>query len=125
MQEIKYAKALTTLKYYETHLSLLNCILPVKMTPMEIKVIASFMSLTGEVAKYRFGPTAKKIVMNTIDPEKPLSAAGLSNYMVSLKKKKFLIEEGDMISIYPLLIPEEDEQQYRFRLINNKIINNE
>lgn len=120
MQEIKKALVLQPLKYYETHLSLLNCILPVKMTPMEIKVIASFMSLTGEVAKYRFGPTAKKIVMNMIDPNKPLSAAGLSNYIVSLKKKKFLLEEGDMVTIFPLLIPEENEQLYRFRLVNNK-----
>ena len=119
MQEIKKTLVLPRLKYYETHLSLLNCILPVKMTPMEVKVIASFMSLTGEIAKYRFGPTAKKMVMNSIDTDKPLSPAGLSNYIVSLKKKRFLREEGDIVTIYPLLIPEENEQAYKFMLVNN------
>lgn len=120
MQEIKKALVLPTLEYYETHLSLLNCILPVKMTPMEIKVLATFMSLTGEVAKYRFGPTAKKIVMSNIKDKKPLSPAGLSNYMGSLKRKKLLLGEEDMLSIHPILVPEDVEQLYRFRLVNDK-----
>ena len=114
MKEIKKALSLNKTAYYETHLSLINCILPVKMTPMEIEVIAAFMSLEGDIAQYRFGPSAKKIVM----AQKKLSPAGLSNYIGSLTKKGFLIKTGDVVSILPLLIPENGEQFYLFKLKN-------
>lgn len=102
--------------FYETHLSIINCILPKKMTPMEIKVVAAFMSLNGDIALYRFGPSAKKIIMKELG----LSPAGLSNYLTSLIEKGFLIRTGDMINILPLLIPEKEEQWYLFKLINEE-----
>lgn len=106
--------------YYETHLSIMNCILPKKMTPMEIKVLAAFMSLEGDVALYRFGPTAKKIVMSSVKPpeKKPLSPAGLSNYIGELLEKGFLEQRGDIIEILPVLIPEPNSQTYRLKLEN-------
>lgn len=115
MQEIKKALSLPRLKYYETHLSLINCILPIKMTPMEIEVLASFMNLEGEVAQYRFGTTARKIVMKNLN----LSPGGLSNYITSLTNKNFLTKVEGIFKIQPILIPEDSEQQYRFRLVNN------
>lgn len=81
------------------------------------------MSLTGEVSQYRFGPTAKKVVMQTVNPKKPLSPAGLSNYIISLTNKKLIGKQGDVTIIHPLLVPEENEQLYRFRLINHNNIN--
>lgn len=114
MQPIRKLLQLDKIKYYETHLSLINCVLPAKMTPTEIKVIAQFMSLEGDIAQYRFGPSGKKIVRKELD----LSPAGLSNYMSSLTEKGFLTKTGDIISIHPILVPEKIEQQYSFRLIN-------
>lgn len=120
MREIRKAVRLNKTEYYETHLSLINCVLPkpVRMTPMEIKVMAAFMSLDGDLAKYRFGPTAKKIVMKNVNPEKPLSPAGLSNYIVSLVNKEILIKTGDIIEIHPLLLLDGNEQLYKFKLLN-------
>lgn len=112
--EIRKALRLPTLEYYETHLSLINCILPVKMTPREIEIMASFMSLTGDLAKYRFGPSAKRYIREKIN----ISHQGLSNYMGTLIEKGFLIIEGDLTSIFPLLVPENGEQLYHFKLIN-------
>lgn len=122
MKEIKKVVRLNKMDYYETHLSLINCVFPkeIRMTPMEIKVIAAFMSLEGDVAKFRFGPTAKKIVMHSVKPEKPLSPAGMSNYITSLTSKGFLVETGDMIEIHPLLMLENKEQVYMFKLINTE-----
>lgn len=102
--------------YYETHLSIVNSILPVKMTPMETKVLAAFMSLEGDIAQYRFGPSARKVVMKKLIQ----SPAGLSNYINSLLDKGFLIKRGDAINIIPLLIPEAELQQYQFVLVNLK-----
>ena len=117
MKEIRKALKLDKSGYYETHLSLINCLLPVKLTPMEIKVLAAFMGLEGDIAQYRFGPSAKKIVMASFTPN--LSPAGLSNYIGSLTEKGFLIKSGDITNILPILIPESNEQLYHFKLINN------
>lgn len=100
--------------YYETHLALVNCVLPVKMTPMELKVLAAFMALEGDIALVRFGPSAKKIVMRQLE----LSPSGMSNYMKQLVDKGFLIERGDTINILPILIPKPNKQDYHFRLQN-------
>lgn len=120
MREIRKLLKLNKIDFYETHLSLINCIFPkeIRMTPMEIKVIAGFMSLEGDVAQFRFGPTAKKIVMNSVNTEKPLSPAGLSNYITSLTHKGFLIKKGDITEIIPLLMLDGKEQIYMFKLLN-------
>lgn len=118
MPIIKKLLKLPKAKYFEVHLSLINCVLPKKLTPMEIKVMAAFMGLEGDIAQHRFGPTARKMVMSTINPEKPLSPAGLSNYIGQLTEKGFLIEKGDIIEILPILIPETTEQIYSFKLEN-------
>jgi hypothetical protein len=114
MREIRKYLQLEEDQYYEVHLSLINCILPVKLTPKEIEVLSAFMSLKGDIAKHRFGPSAKKIVMQRLG----LSPAGLSNHMRSLVNKQFLIETGDIIEVWSLLMPEQNEQLYMFRLQN-------
>lgn len=122
MEEIKKLLKLPKLEYYKTHLSLINCILPVKMTPKEIEVLAHFMSLEGDISNYRFGKTARKIVRDQLE----LSYAGLSNYIGFLLDKGFLVEEADElnirteIKILPLLFPKADEQKYLFRLIKQE-----
>lgn len=114
MKEIKKLLKLNQADYYETHLSLVNCVLPVKLTPMELKVMSAFMALEGDIALVRFGPSAKKLIMSQLN----LSPSGMSNYMRTLKEKGFLIEQGDAINILPILIPETTEQTYLFKLIN-------
>lgn len=114
MKEIKKLLRLPKTDYFITHLSLVNCLLPIKLTPMEIEVIAAFMSLEGDIAQYRFGPSAKKLVMTQCK----ISPAGLSNYIGSLTIKGFLIKTGDVTSILPLLIPENNQQLYLFKLEN-------
>jgi hypothetical protein len=122
---------LDSMQYYETHLNLINCLLPVrltipgtdkpmpnegKFTPTEIKVLAAFMSLEGDLIKYRFGTTGRKIVKENLK----LSSAGMSNYIGTMKEKGFLIEKGDLLDIWPILIPGKDEQMYMFKLINKE-----
>lgn len=119
MAELRKRLDLEKIPYYETHLSLVNCILPTRLTPMEIKVLAAFMSLEGDVAQYRFGTTGRKIVMNQLD----LASAGLSNYIKSMLIKKFLIKKVDnQYEIWPILIPEAKEQMYVFKLVNKSNI---
>lgn len=115
MQQIKKLLRLDKTEYYETHLSLINCLIPVKLTPMEIKVLAAFMSLEGHIAQLRFGPSAKKIVMQQCD----ITPAGLSNYIKSLMNKGALVKTGDVTTIIPILMPEEKEQLYLFKLQKN------
>lgn len=105
---------LPKIEYYKTHLSIVNCVLPVKMTPKELEILATFLSLEGDIARYRFGPSAKKIVMKELN----LKPAGLSNHMSSLLEKGFLKKVGDIVEILPILIPNKEEQQYLFKIVN-------
>lgn len=127
MQEIKKLLVLSKHEYYETHLSIINCIIPnstikvkdkdisIKLTPTEAKVLAHFMALEGDIAKHRFGASAKKIIMQELE----LTPAGLSNHMNMLFLKGFLKKDDTGITILPILLPEKNEQFYRFKLMNN------
>ena len=111
------AKTLTLNKidYFNMHLSLVNCLLPVKMSHKEIEILACALSFDGILANDRFSTTGKKIIRQTIKPE--ISHPGLSNYMKSLKQKGFLVEKEGRLEIIPLLHPNKTQQDYMFRLI--------
>lgn len=127
MQEIKKLLNLSKHEYYETHLSIINCIIPnttikikdkdvsIKLTPTEAKVLAHFMALEGDIAQHRFGASAKKIIMTELE----LTPAGLSNHMNMLFLKGFLKKNDVGITILPILLPEKDQQLYMFKLVNN------
>lgn len=101
-------------QYYEVHLSIINGLLPVKMTPKEIEVLSCFMSFTGELGLNRFGTTARKMVKQDLG----LSDGGLGNYLKFLREKGFLKQSGTEWTINPILIPDGSLQEYRFLLIN-------
>lgn len=107
---IKKVLKLGTIEYYNTHLQIINPLLPIQLTPKEIEILANFMSFEGTIAHDRFGTTAKKIVKDRME----LSNAGISNYMKSLKDKGFITNN----TIVPILFPENGEQLYYFKLIN-------
>lgn len=114
MRNIVKTLSLDKIGYYVTHLTIVNALLPVKLTQKEIEVLAWFMSFDGDIAKERFGTTARKMVREAL----AISHQGLSNYMNSLTTKKFLIEGKDGIEILPILHPNKSEQTYMLKLIN-------
>lgn len=114
MKPIAKTLRLDKIEYYVTHLSIINCLLPVKLTQKEIEVLAWFMSFDGILANDRFGTTARKIVRQELS----ISHQGLSNYLKSLVQKKFLIEDGEQYKILSILHPNKDEQGYMLKLIN-------
>lgn len=103
-------------EYYQTHLSVINCLLPVKNTNKEIEILSLFMCFDGILEDDRFGTTAKKMIRNKLG----LSHQGLSNYMTSLIRKRMLSIEEEKIKILPILHPNRDEQIYMIKLINLK-----
>lgn len=111
MNVISKVLKLSKLEYYEKHLSILNLIIPVKMTPKEIEVLAKFMSFEGELENDRFGTTARKLVKEEVG----LSSGGLGNYLKSLKEKKFIKDDDTILSI---LFPNKEQQLYQFQFIN-------
>ena len=116
MSTIRKQLRLPKIEYYTKHLSIVNIFLPVHLTPNEIKVLATFMSLEGDIAEDRFGPSARKIVMHTLG----LKPGGLGNYLKSLKIKNFLKkDEEKKFEILPLLYPDTSTQEYTFQLVNN------
>lgn len=93
------------------HLELINCILPVKTTPKERELLASFMSKPGE----KFSPKNKKQVKEEL---------GIHNNQMStlirlLIDKGFLREkeEDGLLEIHPNVLLNGDGQQYEFTYI--------
>jgi len=109
-------KILSEKKYFETHLALINVLLPIKMTPMEIVVLSRFMLLKGDIAKERFGATARKMVKEDLK----ISSASLSIYLSTLEGKGFIIKKDGETGILPILIPDDKEQLYNFKLVINE-----
>ena len=103
-------------KYYETHLQIVSALLPVKPTPKEVEVLAAFLALGGDIAKDRFGTTARKMVKS----ELRLSDGGLGNYLKSLKDKMFIIHREGEDQINPLLECESQVQNYMVQLVNTE-----
>ena len=111
---------LTKDNFFSTHLSIINCVLPLKkkLTDMEIKVLSKFMQFEGDLSRDRFSTTGRKIVRE----ELKLKPSGLSNYIRIFKSKGLLkkdSESGIMI-ILPLLFPRRGEQKYAFRIVEEK-----
>lgn len=105
---------LEKLDYYITHLSLINCVLPTKLGQKEIEVLAHFMTFKEDPENEMFSSHNRKIVRNRLN----ISHGGLSNYINSLRDKKFLVGRGYNISILPLLKPDSSNQSYMFKLVN-------
>lgn len=104
------------LDYYSTHLELINPVLPVKFTPMEIKVLAAFLKLEGPLAEVdRFNSRLRKDVRIELG----LSDGGLGNYLRTLKEKVAIKEDiAGNLYIQDFLFPKKDQQFYQFKLIN-------
>ncbi len=105
-------------EYYKTHLQIVNALLPIKLTTKEIEVLAAFMSLDGDIAKDRFGTSARKIIKKDLK----LSDGGLGNYLKAFKEKGFVItqdELGDIVN--PILSVQQDEQNYMVKLVNLEV----
>lgn len=105
-------------QYYIYHLSIINPFLPVELTPREREVLGTFMSFKGDLAeKDRFGTSFRKEVKNILK----MSDGGLSNHLSSLKDKGAIKEElGGVIVIAPILLPEEKQQFYQFKIVQEQ-----
>ena len=111
-------KAILQLKgaeYYIYHLSIINPFLPIELTPKEREVLGTFMSFKGDLAdKDRFGTTFRKEVKTMLS----ISDGGLSNHLSALKSKGAIREElGGLIQIASILLPEEKQQFYQFKIV--------
>jgi DNA-binding MarR family transcriptional regulator len=104
-------------KYFIQHLSIINSMLPVTLTPKEIEVLGSFMSLTGDIAEQdRFGTTSRKIVKERLN----LSDGGIGNYIKSLKEKGFIYtgEDGNL-RVQEVLEADKNNQSYLFKIVED------
>ena len=95
-------------EYFNTHLHIINVFMPVKLTSREIDVLAYFMYYDN------FRADTKQRICEKLK----ISAAGLGNYMASLKKKGYLLKDDrDNYSIISIVIPESKALQiYDFTL---------
>lgn len=109
---------LNSREYYITHMNILNALLPIKLTPAEIEIIAAFLEINGTLANNRFSTTGRQIVRKTLN----ISHQYLTNYIKSLVKKGFITNNDDKLELIPILFPEEKTQEYKIHITNeNKV----
>lgn len=114
MKPLVKTVSLEKIEYYTIHLQLVNCVLPIKLKPKEIEVLANFMGFREDEENERFNSNNRKIIRNRLN----ISHGGLSNYINSLRDKGVLIKTGKGITLLPVLQPDEKEQAYMFKIIN-------
>ena len=98
--------------FFKKHLELIDPLLPIKLTSKEQDVLASFLSLKGELYDDMFSATSRKVIMKELN----LSQGGLGNYLKQLKIKGAIKRDMGRTFIIPALIPEET-QEYHFKLV--------
>lgn len=113
MKTIKKHLKLNRFQYYQTHLKIVNALLPISLTSKEIDVLAKFMELNY---KDKFCTSARKEVRETLN----LSYGGLGNYLKSLEEKNFIYRERGTYEIVPVIIPNSSNQLYQFKLEVNE-----
>lgn len=118
MQPLKKQLKLDSRSYYITHMNILNALLPIKMTPAEIEIIAAFLEINGTLADNRFSTTGRQIVRDSLR----ISHQYLTNYIQSLMKKGFIVKKNDKLQLIPILFPESESQEYSITIINDKTI---
>lgn len=120
MKPIGYTlKNLSRLDYFKKHLEIVTIILPGSITKTEILVLASFMSLQGDiVADDRFGTSARKIVRDKLK----MSPGGLGNHLRSLEDNKYIYKnDKGKFEINKYLIPSSEKvQSYQFNIVCNE-----
>lgn len=114
MKRIKKTLKLDSKDFYQKHLEVINPFLPIKLTPKEIEVLSEFMNLEGDLKEDLFGTTSRKVVKEKLN----ISAGGLGNYLKSLKEKGFIYKKHGALFISEVVIPNEFEQEYSFKIFN-------
>lgn len=114
----KTLRDLSPMDYYKKHLEIVTLFLPGEITKTEILVLASFMSLKGDIAKDRFGTSARKLIMEQLG----MSPGGLGNHLKSLSDNKYIYKDDNgVFNINKYLIPDNTKWQgYQFKIVSNE-----
>jgi len=116
MQIITNVVKVDSYDYYVKHLEVLNVMLPEKLSQKEIEVLAAFMDQDKSLIEDdMFNGVVRKKVMDKLS----LKPGGLGNHLKKMIEKKFLSknEITKKITIKPFLLPEENNQGYRIKLV--------
>lgn len=117
MKVIKQDFNLNELEFYQTHLKVLNAVLPINITNKEIEILAEFMTLPKELTNGNlFNTQARKNVSEKLS----LKEGGMNNHIKNMKKKGLIIGNTNELKIAPALIPSNKVQGYDFKLINTE-----
>lgn len=101
--------------YYKTHLSIINGVLPhkVRLTERETDVMASILKTAEKYGEeICFSTTGRRILKK----EQGLGNAGLTNYLKALEEKGFIIKNNDTYLIAKLVLVNNKQQEYRFKI---------
>lgn len=116
MKQARKILKLSSEDFYETHLRLMNVLLNSSgstLTDKEIKLLTIVLNYSGDLKLYPFDTTSRKILIAKLR----ITKSGLSNYLDSLHKKGFIIEDAEGRTIInPVIVPGDLSQEYLIKL---------
>lgn len=118
MQIVQKTVELNTRDYYITHLKLISPIVGIELTPKELLFLSEFLAQPEELKSLGiFNSKSRKVIKEVLG----LSNANLSNYLTALRNKKVLYYDTalEIYKVNASLLPDDREQGYRFKLVNN------
>lgn len=117
MRVIQKGRELSGVEYYVAHLEIINPMLPERLSPRELEMLAHFMSYEDDIAKVDpFNTFIRKKVRESLK----LSSGAMSNHIRSLISKGVIYEDKhrEVLFIKEYLIPDKISQGYQFKIIN-------
>ena len=113
MKVIQRDFELEKLEFYKTHLRIVNAILPVNITNKELEIMAEFLILPKELTNGNmFNTLARREVIKRLG----LNDGGMSNHIKNMKKKGYIVKQGEYYGIAPALLPDQEVQGYNLKL---------
>lgn len=116
MQIISNIMKVDSFTYYVKYLEIVNAMMRRKLTHKEMEVLAAFMSQDKNlISEDMFNGVVRKKVMEKLG----LKPGGLGNHLKVLIEKEFLVknEVTKKITIKPYLVPEDNDQGFRIKLV--------
>lgn len=116
MKIISNVMKVDSFTYYVKYLEIVNAMMRHKLTYKEMEVLAAFMSQDKNlISEDMFNGVVRKKVMEKLG----LKPGGLGNHLKVLIDKKFLVKNKitKKITIKPYLVPEDNDQGFRIKLV--------
>lgn len=119
MEILTKKQLLSSSRYYETHMKIVNIVLQLNLEPKELQVLAAFMSLDKKILE---GDVINSFSRKKVREQLEMSPASVTNHLRSLISKGMIIKDDFSGRYYfnEAIIAEDNKQKYNIILMKDE-----